>query len=83
MKRFSDGFATDPQVLISIQSMILISDPYFNEPGFESSMTTTAGKEQSRAYNENLRCVGALLQALLSYVMVARRGGLGVANLAA
>ena len=25
------------QVLISIQSMILVSDPYFNEPGYEPS----------------------------------------------
>eukprot|EP00804_Cyclotella_cryptica_P021257 CCRYP_001537-RA/>CCRYP_001537-RA protein AED:0.30 eAED:0.30 QI:0/-1/0/1/-1/0/1/0/100 len=31
------GESTSLQVLISIQSLILIPDPYFNEPGFETS----------------------------------------------
>lgn len=28
------------QVLISIQSLILVSEPYFNEPGFEGQLGT-------------------------------------------
>ena len=32
-----------PQVLISIQSLILCPEPYYNEPGFERSYGTTQG----------------------------------------
>jgi len=39
------------QVLVSIQSLILVPDPYFNEPGYERSMGTEAGDESSRAYS--------------------------------
>lgn len=42
------------QVLVSIQSLILVDDPYFNEPGFESSMHTDSGRQQSRAYSANI-----------------------------
>ena len=31
------------QVLISIQSLILCPEPYYNEPGFERSYGTTQG----------------------------------------
>lgn len=40
------------QVLISIQSLILVPDPYFNEPGYERSMNTATGKAASRDYNK-------------------------------
>lgn len=43
------------QVLISIQALILIPEPYFNEPGYQSSMGSPSGQAQSRAYNENIR----------------------------
>jgi hypothetical protein len=43
------------QVLISIQSMIFVSDPYFNEPGHESYMKTTRGQQASADYNGTLR----------------------------
>ncbi|KAL0040998.1 hypothetical protein WJX77_001679 [Trebouxia sp. C0004] len=39
------------QVLISIQSMILVDDPYFNEPGYESSRGSAHGKSANDAYN--------------------------------
>ena len=35
--------------------MILVPDPYFNEPGYESTMLTPAGKEEGRKYNEQAR----------------------------
>lgn len=44
------------QVLISIQSMILVDDPYYNEPGYESSRTTSAGKQQCESYNRQQEC---------------------------
>ena len=43
------------QVLISIQALILVPDPYFNEPGYENSMGSAAGKKQSEAYNKNIQ----------------------------
>lgn len=42
------------QVLVSIQSLILVPDPYFNEPGYQSSKGTSSGDALSRAYNHNL-----------------------------
>ncbi len=35
--------------------MILVEDPYFNEPGYESSRNTPSGKQQSNSYNANIR----------------------------
>jgi ubiquitin-protein ligase len=43
------------QVLISIQSLILVDEPYFNEPGYERSMNTETGKKQSQVYNDSIR----------------------------
>ncbi len=43
------------QVFMSIQSLILIEEPYFNEPGYESSMNTTRGREASSNYNNKIR----------------------------
>jgi ubiquitin-protein ligase len=40
------------QVMVSIQSLILIEYPYFNEPGWEKEMNSTNGKQKSSAYNE-------------------------------
>lgn len=43
------------QLLVSIQSLILVPNPYFNEPSYESEMHTEHGKEQNKIYNENIR----------------------------
>lgn len=42
------------QVLVSIQSLILVNEPYFNEPGFERSRGTQSGNHSSREYNSNI-----------------------------
>jgi baculoviral IAP repeat-containing protein 6 len=42
------------QVLVSIQSLILVPDPYFNEPGYETQMNTPQGMATSTAYNQNI-----------------------------
>ena len=42
------------QVLISIQSLILVDHPYFNEPGYESLLGTTVGDQQSFDYNRTI-----------------------------
>ena len=43
------------QVLVSIQSLIFVEDPYFNEPGYERDINTPIGKERSFSYNEKIR----------------------------
>uniref|UniRef100_A0A1I7VWP9 Ubiquitin-conjugating enzyme family protein n=1 Tax=Loa loa TaxID=7209 RepID=A0A1I7VWP9_LOALO len=39
------------QVLISIQGLILVKEPYFNEPGFEKYQGTAKGDGYSKRYN--------------------------------
>lgn len=43
------------QVLVSIQSLILVNEPYFNEPGYERSRGTPSGMASSREYDANIR----------------------------
>ena len=43
------------QVLISIQSLILVPQPYFNEPGFEREIGTEMGERRSHEYNRSVR----------------------------
>ena len=43
------------QVLVSIQSLILVSEPYFNEPGYERSRGTSSATQHSREYDANIR----------------------------
>ena len=50
------AWLADAQVLVSIQSLILVDQPYFNEPGYEGSMHTDAGRAASRSYNLNIQC---------------------------
>lgn len=42
------------QVAISVQSLIFVKDPYFNEPGYEIEMGTPEGDDASREYDEDL-----------------------------
>ncbi|ESP03094.1 hypothetical protein LOTGIDRAFT_230508 [Lottia gigantea] len=55
------------QVLVSIQSLILVNEPYFNEPGYERSRGTPSGMASSREYDSNIRQATvkwAMLEAL-------------------
>ncbi|XP_046659894.1 (E3-independent) E2 ubiquitin-conjugating enzyme UBE2O-like isoform X2 [Homalodisca vitripennis] len=40
------------QVIVSIQGLILVSEPYFNEAGYEKQKGSQQGRENSRMYNE-------------------------------
>jgi len=64
----ASAFAAPPplvcQVLVSLQSMVFVPDPYFNEPGFERSYSTPAGKQASASYNAAVR-LGTVSHALL------------------
>jgi len=43
------------QILVSIQSQILIDEPFFNEPGYEKQIGTQTGIKNSKDYNDNIR----------------------------
>ncbi|KAJ9515878.1 hypothetical protein QJQ45_016937, partial [Haematococcus lacustris] len=51
-------------VFLSIQSLILVDRPYFNEPGYERTMGTPQGEASSRSYNVTIR------EATLRYAMI-------------
>ncbi|XP_053698475.1 (E3-independent) E2 ubiquitin-conjugating enzyme UBE2O isoform X2 [Sabethes cyaneus] len=40
------------QVIVSIQGLILVDEPYFNEAGYDKQKGSQQGKENSRMYNE-------------------------------
>ena len=52
---WNSATSTFNQLLISIQSQILIDEPYFNEPGYEKSIGTESGQKMSKEYNYNIR----------------------------
>jgi ubiquitin-protein ligase len=54
-EKWNPKTSTFLQVLISIQSLIFVEDPYFNEPGHESFINTNQGKNKSKEYNENIQ----------------------------
>lgn len=54
MKGIQRNFFSHFKVLVSIQSLILVSEPYFNEPGFERSRGTPSGTQGSKDYNSNI-----------------------------
>ncbi|KAL3921596.1 MAG: hypothetical protein SGILL_002668 [Bacillariaceae sp.] len=43
------------QVLVSIQGLILVPDPYFNEPGYEHTRGKPRGQSASNSYNTHIR----------------------------
>ena len=64
-EQWHDG-CTLLQVLVSIQSLILVPDPYFNEPGYERTRGTTDGDARSAAYDLDIRmsCVECVRTAI-------------------
>ena len=53
-EKWNPKTSTFLQVMISIQSLILVEQPYFNEPGWEREMNTPKGKINSDNYNSDL-----------------------------
>ena len=43
------------QVFMSIQALILVPDPFFNEPGFQNMLGTPQGTNASKHYNSSVR----------------------------
>jgi len=54
-EQWNPAISTLLQVLVSIQSLILVPEPFFNEPGWEVYRGTAYGDEQSKSYSENIR----------------------------
>jgi len=54
-EKWNPKTSTFLQVLVSIQSLILIDNPYFNEPGYEKIMNTPQGDAKSKKYNSNIQ----------------------------
>jgi ubiquitin-protein ligase len=43
------------QILVSIQSLILTDNPYFNEPGYEKNINSEIGKKANDDYNKAIK----------------------------
>ena len=54
-KSWNQSTSTFFQLLISIQSQILIEEPFFNEPGYEQQICKESGGKNSKEYNDNIR----------------------------
>ena len=65
--RAYDVLFTLLQVLVSIQSLILVPEPYFNEPGYERSRGTPLGAQSSHEYNANI-CQATVKWAMLDQI---------------
>mmetsp|Transcript_25288 Transcript_25288/g.50445 ORF Transcript_25288/g.50445 Transcript_25288/m.50445 type:complete len:547 (-) Transcript_25288:2170-3810(-) len=65
------GQSTLLQVIVSIQSLILVPDPYFNEPGWERERGTARGKTNSYLYNNKIRryTITAAINAHLTSIL--------------
>lgn len=66
------------QVLVSLQGLVLVEEPYFNEPGHECDVGTEHGRQASTLYNEHAR-----LLALRCAVNAAQNPPLGFAEIVA
>ena len=62
-EKWNPKTSTFLQVIVSIQSLIFVETPYFNEPGWEKSMNTPEGQKKSKEYNEPLQ-VGTIEWAI-------------------
>jgi len=54
-EKWNPKTSTFLQVLVSIQSLIFVENPYFNEPGYEKNMHNSSGKQASNDYSENIQ----------------------------
>ena len=62
-EKWNPKTSTFLQVLVSIQSLILVENPYFNEPGWEREINTKLGQTKSKKYNELLQ-IGTIKWAI-------------------
>ena len=53
-EKWNPKTSTFLQIMISIQSLIFVEEPYFNEPGWEKDIGTSKGITNSKNYNEKI-----------------------------
>jgi ubiquitin-protein ligase len=73
VSRWQPDVSSAQQVLISVQAMILVADPYFNEPSYEQQRGTAAGKRASEQYSAKLR-LHTLRHAIVAQLRTPPRG---------
>ena len=66
-EKWNSKTSTFLQVLVSIQSLILVENPYFNEPSYEKRMNTVQGKIDSNNYNAPLY-IGTIKYAIIDMI---------------
>ena len=66
-QKWNPKYSSLAQVLVSIQTQILVSEPYFNEPGHEARRETQAGKQGSLQYNEKIQ-LATLRHAIIAHL---------------
>jgi len=66
--------STLSQLFISVQSQILIDDPYYNEPGHERSYGTDSGIKASKLYNNYIRQF-TMQHAMVGVIDTVLKGG--------
>jgi len=64
-EKWNSSSSTLLQVLVSIQSLIMVPDPYFNEPGYQNMIGTPDGTRRSKDYNEKI-IIGTIMYAMLA-----------------
>jgi ubiquitin-protein ligase len=73
VSRWQPDVSSAMQVLVSVQSMILVAEPYFNEPSYESQRGTRAGMRASHDYNARLH-LHTLRHAIVAQLRAPPRG---------
>ena len=71
-EQWTPGTSTLLQVFVSIQSLVLVDEPYYLEPGYEQQREREGGRLLARDYNEN-----AVLYALTVSVAQANASPVG------
>lgn len=54
-EKWNKNTSTILQILVSIQSLIFVENPYFNEPGYERLINTEKGKISNFDYNDKIQ----------------------------
>ncbi|KAI8614475.1 ubiquitin-conjugating enzyme/RWD-like protein [Chytriomyces sp. MP71] len=73
-QRWQPHKSTLLQVLVSLQSLVLVEHPYFNEPGYASGIATAATNPNSIAYNRNIE-LATVRHAILGQLQTPPIGG--------
>jgi ubiquitin-conjugating enzyme E2 O len=65
-EKWDPAYSSILQVLVSIQGLVLVPKPYFNEAGYEKQVGTVSGEKNAILYNESahLLCLKLVINTL-------------------